>query len=398
MKKLLYGLLIVSTMQNVSLHGANLTSDEVKEILNYNIQNNSIHSFGENYILNLLRQLPEAERAIYTLNILNHYQETNRIHEFNSNNLYFLLSYLPEGGRAIYALNILNHYQEINKFHELNDLCPLLYFIPEVERATYASNILDHYQKINKFHKLNNLHSPLNCLPQAEQITYASNILDHYQKTNSVHELRNQYLLLCCFIPQAERIKYTYTIINCYNHKKTLFKYNFLLRFVERAQFLPKLLFNYPPHLFTQELASIDQNYHRQLHMFYIRKIIEESNFPVESSFFSEELLKPLLLEDIIAIIEYIHESTNVCGKSMEKVRPLCQAYLMHCEDLPNSMPIEYFTDLFSPFRTQTSSLTEAPDSSDTPQKIQELYAQYKYTNIIGNTIIVSRDEQPSVE
>ncbi len=85
----------------------------------------------------------------------------------------------------------------------------------------------------------------------------------------------------------------------------------------------------------------------------------------------------------------------------MKKVRPLCQAYLMHYgEKLPASMSIENFTDLFesSLFKTKTSLLTENPDSSDTPQKIQELYAQYKYTNIIGNTIIVSRDEQPSVE
>ncbi len=328
MKKLLYGLLIVSAMQNVSLHGAYLTSDRVKEILDYNIQNNSIHSFGESCILDLLKQLSREERAIYALKVLNHYQETNKIYEFN----------------RLYELLI--------------------------------------------------------CLPPAEREIYASNIFNYYLKTNSVHELKNPHSLLIN-LSKAEYATHVFNILNRYNHKRTLFKYDSLIELIKniRSSSL-KLLFDYPQNIFTQELTSIDQNYHRQLHMCYIRKTIEKSNLPVESSFFSEELLKPLLLEDIVAIIEHIHESTDICGESMKKVRPLCQAYLMLCEDLPNSMPIEHFTDLFesSLFRTQTSSLTETPDSSKTPQKIQELYAQYRHTNIIGNTIIVSRDEQPSVE
>ncbi len=389
MKKILYGLLIVSAIQYVSLHGANLTFDEAKEIFDYNIQNNSIHSFGESCILYLLHQFPREERAIYALKILNYYQETNRVHEFNGNNLCSLLSYLSQAEQITCASNILGRYQEIDIMHKFNNLCSLLGYLTQAEREIYASNILDYYRKTNRIHKLNRPFALLHYLPEAKKITHISNILDHY------------------------------------NHKKTLFKYDPIVKLIKIMEpTLPELLSNCLSHTFAQKLASIEKNYHQQLHMFYIRKTIEESNLPVESSFFSEELLKPLLLEDIVAIIEHIHESTDICGQSMEKVRPLCQAYLMHCKNLPNSMLIEHFTDLFEPFRTRTPLLAKITDSMvtfksiipqsliqiskfkgdtltfrpDIPQKIQELYAQYKYTNIVENTIIVSRDEQPSIE
>ncbi len=348
MKKLFYGLLIVSAIQNVSLKGANLTSDEKLAILEDLLSN-------------------------------------NRLHELND--LYTLIYNLPEDQKRTFCSKALNHYFDAHRLHGLNNLSALIYNLPEDQKRTFYSKALNHYFDAHRLHELNSLSALIYNLPEDQKGTFRSKALNHYIDTS------------------------------------TLFKHDTIIK---DCTTIPKHTFLISPEKFIQKIdtLNIDEKYQKQLYMYYIRKKIENNNLPYASSDFPKQLLKSLSLENIVAIIEHIHESTDICGQSMEKVRPLCQAYLMHCEDLPNSMPIEYFTDLFSSFRTKTPLLAKITDSMvtfksiipqslmkiskfkgdpltfkpDAPEKIQELYRQYKHTGIVGDTLVISRDEQPSVE
>ena len=392
MKKLLYGLLIVSAMQNVSLHGADLTSDEVLENLE------------PDKILEILEDL------LYE----------NRLHEIK--NLYPLINNLPEDQRGSFCSTALNHYFDTHRLDELKDLYPLINNLPEDQRGSFCSTALNHYFDTHRLHELKNLYPLFDNLPKNQRGSFCSKALKHYFDTQRLHEL-NDLSLLINNLPENQRSSFCSTALKHYTNTSTLFKHDTIMQYCTT---IPERTFLVRHEQFIQTISSlnVDEKYQKQLHMYFIRQKIEFNYLPTIHLNLSSEILKPLSCNDVVAIIEHIHESTDICGESMEKIRPLCQAYLMHCEDLPNSMPIKHFTDLFEPFRTRTPLLAKITDSvvtfksivpqslmkiskfkgdpltfkPDTPEKIQELYRQYKHTGIVGDTLVISRDEELSVE
>ncbi len=338
---------------------------------------------------------------------MNHYLINQKLHEFQDK-LHILISLLHPNERSPLCIEILNSCLEKENLHTIKRPSVLIEPLSSDNRQYFSKQALTHYLHNQKLQKLDDydVYFLINQLPPDQQTEFRLRALSSYLKNKNLHTIKNQPRLVEN-LSQEDRQFFLKKILHFHKDNQKLFKHNTLEIAIDFFSNVSKLVFFLTPEKFIQKINTFDEKYKKQLHMLYIRKIIQESDTPVEFSIFSKELLNHLSMENIVAIIEHIHESTDICGESMEKIRPLCQAYLMNYDQkLPLALPMEHFTDLFlsfiKKFTTETTfsirnnddpkteTITQFKDN--TPEKIKLLYEQYNHTEIIDNTLMISRE------
>ncbi len=429
---------------------------------------NSNENVNEKIILFLIKNTHEGERQAFCLNALNYYLDK---YQLDTIKLSLFLDPLTRNTRQEFCSKALNFYFNNNKLHEIEDLYPLIDGLTYNEREPFCSKALNFYFNNNKLHEIENLYLLIDGLNNDKKKSFSSKVLDHYL-TNLDHHLTNNECherVFFILLPKLAEEKKELLIDQALNHYLKNNKFHeikFLLNFVSYEQissFYDKVLHHYTnastlfkhdtiikdyttipehtflisPEKFIQKIdtLNVDEKYQKQLYMYYIRKKIENPNRLVSSLDFTEDLLKPLSVENIVTVIEFTRESVDNIKELRKKIKPLCEAYLTKCKDLPTSMPIKHFTHLFHPFRTKIVPLfeqkvgflakiidsmgtfkslfpkTPTPLSTfkgnsskrhssifflepNTPEEIQKLYTQYKYKDIVDGAFVVSKDKK----
>ncbi len=199
----------------------------------------------------------------------------------------------------------------------------------------------------NTFHMFKNVYLFIDQLPKNLSFDFTNRALKFYFDNNALYKLDNLDYLLLGKSKLGESKMYS-----------------------DPKIFLEKIS-DFSPSAITFSMNNDIQKFHKHLHMWYIRQNIKQSQ-KISADFFTPELLAPLSPQDISAIIESLCSNHSPTIITMERWKPLCEAYLMHCE-LPDELTIEQFTDLFDPF--YQGKQTCVPGTSG---RIQELYESYE--------------------
>ncbi len=418
-----YGLHELKDLRTFINYG--ISTQEQKQLfyhtaLNFYLDAHRLHELKNLHVLINSGFSTQEQKQLFCNTALNVYLDAQRLHKLNNLSILINNGFSTKKQKQLFCNTALNVYLDAKRLHEIKDLNTLINngFSTEIEKKLFCNRALNVYLNAQRLHEIKDLNIFINngFSTQEQKQLFCNRALNVYLNAKRLHEIKDLNTLISYIVSNKEQKQsFSNKVFVAYSDNQTLFKYDNLVKI-----FLPELpqwTFLLSTEKFMQKISTLDEELRKQLHMYYIKKAMQEKRDPAETLKFSQELIEPLSFDNIITMIEYMHESTDTCGESMGKVRPLCEAYLLqHCDDL-GSMSMEYFTDLFMPFMTitttpffekiikkiNTSKSIIIPKCTgeqplkfkpNTPKKIQELYAQYNgELSYVGNELIIKRGD-----
>ncbi len=401
----------VHELKNISLLIKNFSETEKKcfcsRVLNYYWNRRRLHEVQD--LFSLISYLDQKERKSLCFDVFNYYLNNKQLHEVKD--LYALIQFLSFEQEGNLCLQALNDYFSSDELHKFKYLGHLIEHLPKQKRSVFSLKAFNYYHDTLRLHRVKNLDSLIRYIDEGQDSNVCSKIFNGNQRLYEIQDLKK---VIYRFFPLKNQQKADFCLKIESGYPDTLFKNNDL---IELSTGFSEWIFLLSPAKFIQKIRLLDAKTQEQLRMCYIRNFIQTRQKPVDSEIFTEELLKPLSLKNILSLVEHIHESTDiptleerdkgvVVVRSVEKIKPLCQAYLMHYGyTLPASLPMQDFTDLFDPFVTRLDKTIDGagkdvqiPETEitvcfkdGTPEKIRDLYAQFNRIDFVGNILAISR-------